>query len=461
MPQNTQHLKTMVRMCVVLALCSGVWVMLLLTGPAHAQPHQQASVGELLSQVNAYRASRGRAALQTHPSLMAAAQSHAQYVASTQNYGHIGEGGSTIIERAVQFGFRGYVYENFAYGSAGFASTAWAVDWWSRSAVHNTNMLRTVTHIGAGVATGPESTVFVLMVGEPYQNDGWAAADPNVPSDDAESANNALSVASGAQGVAANVPAEPAPPPAVPLVKSEPRADGSIVHTVQHGQTPWDVSVVYGVPLDDIFFMNNLRRGELVYPGDELIVRLAAGQPTPDRHSQPHLVQDGESMWGIASRYNIPIGDLLVYNGMAWGDVIVPGDIVLLAPPTPAPTNSPAPTDALPRADTAAPVATMAIAAADTATPTPSTTPTRLASPTATPLRLNTAVARDEHPPASHLTATATTMPQRNIVVRDEAAVGGENPLLIATVGFLVVVGISVIGLAAYATFSGGQRRSG
>lgn len=449
-PTTTRHLTLL--LVVTLALFTG-W---LATPTVDAQG---GSVADLMARVNSYRAANGRTPFQQHPSLMAAAQSHAEYVATTQNYGHIGAGGSTIISRANSFGFRGYVYENFAYGMSGFASTAWAVDWWSRSAVHNANMLRAVTHFGAGVATGPESTVFVLVVGKPYQNPGWAAEDqaPNTTNTNPEAAAPPDDIAP-----ADAAPAEPALPPAVPVVRSEPREDGSIIHVLQQGQTPWDISVVYGVPLEDLFYMNNLRRGQLVHPGEEIIVKLAAGMPTPDRTHRPHTVQEGESMWGIASRYNIPIGDLLAYNGMPWGHVIKPGDVVLLSAPTAAPTATPtATTDPAIRTATAAHTTPTATVTPITPTATPSRTPSP--TPTATPIRLNTAVAQviaaaqPTQPLSPPLRPTNDAPP----IAAQASTSGDTDALLLATVGFLIVVGLGVLGLTGFVVANGrgaGQR---
>lgn len=430
-------------------LCGVLFVLVLATIPAPQAAHAQGGSGDMLARVNNYRAANGRPALQTHPALQAAAQSHADWVATTRNYGHTGAGGSTVISRANSFGFSGYVYENYAYGSVGFASTAWAVDWWSRSAVHNANLLRGVTHFGGGVATGPESTVFVLVLGKPYSSGGGYPSAPPANSQPAPGPEND-----------ASAPQPPALPPAVPVVRAEPREDGSIVHTVRQGQTPWDVSVVYGVPLEDIFYMNNMRRGEYVYPGDELIVRLADGQPTPDRAARPHTVQDGDSMWGIASQYNIPIGELLSYNGLEWGAVIKPGDVVLLAPPTPTITPS-----ATPTSDATATPTFTATPITPTATPSPTSTTTQTPSATPTALRLHTAVAQDATPtppPRGQGEQTrqrdrrgeATAAPPA-ATLQTTGTDANNDSLLMATVGFLIVVGVGMLALTGVVVVRG------
>ncbi|MCY3946010.1 MAG: LysM peptidoglycan-binding domain-containing protein [Anaerolineaceae bacterium] len=77
-----------------------------------------------------------------------------------------------------------------------------------------------------------------------------------------------------AQAVAAV--SAPAPVYAPPVVTQQPRADGSIIHVVQAGDTIWTIGVAYDVHPHVIIERNALgMRGRFIYPGQELLIREA------------------------------------------------------------------------------------------------------------------------------------------------------------------------------------------
>lgn len=131
-----------------------------------------------------------------------------------------------------------------------------------------------------------------------------------------------------------------------PIAVSGPREDGSIVHTLQEGHTLWAISARYEVPIWEILLYNGLNEDSVIKPGDELTIRLAEGAeppptPTPPAH---HIVDDGDNSWSIAAWYNISLADFLWYNGMGENDMLQPGDEVkirLVEGEVPPPTPTP------------------------------------------------------------------------------------------------------------------------
>ncbi|MFY0635772.1 MAG: CAP domain-containing protein [Vannielia sp.] len=118
--------------------------------------------GEVGPAVNAYRVSRGRAALVAHPALAAAAQDQADYLAATGRTGHEGRGGSSVMQRVRGAGMQAcLVAENLSFGYPGAAQ---AVAGWKGSSGHNRNMLlREATLYGEGQA----GRVRVLVLARP------------------------------------------------------------------------------------------------------------------------------------------------------------------------------------------------------------------------------------------------------------------------------------------------------
>lgn len=139
---------------------------------------------------------------------------------------------------------------------------------------------------------------------------------------------------------------DPEPLFITPITLAEPGADGSIVHTVQEGQALWSLAAHYDVPLSDLLLYNGLKADAFVHTGDKIIIRLAEGAPLPPTPTPPttHLVREGESLWTIAASYNVKIGDVMWYNNLNEESFLQPGQEikVRLAPgELPPPTPTP------------------------------------------------------------------------------------------------------------------------
>lgn len=131
-----------------------------------------------------------------------------------------------------------------------------------------------------------------------------------------------------------------------PIELSAPREDGSIVHTVQQGHTFWAIAARYEVPLSDLYLFNGLNEDSFLNPGDELVIRLAEGQVPPPTPTPPasHVVREGESLWTIAANYQTDLATILWLNALPEDAVVHPGNEVrvrLVEGEEPPPTATP------------------------------------------------------------------------------------------------------------------------
>lgn len=214
-----------------------------------------ASAMDVISQINSYRAQNGLPAYQVHQALMTIAQAQSDHQAAIGSVTHTGPGGTSPRQRAQSVGYGGggtiWISE-IIYGGHQ-ATTATAMSWWKSSSVHNQAMLSSrYQEIGAGVTSSGDRTYFTAVMavvagGSSAGDDGSSSgSDPG----DAPPAN-----------------------PAVPVAVSDPRPDGSIVHEVQVGQTLWSIAAVYDVPLETLMSLNDLSKYDVIYPGQELVIR--------------------------------------------------------------------------------------------------------------------------------------------------------------------------------------------
>lgn len=237
--------------------------------PLHAP---SLSAGDLISGINQYRGNNGLYAYSRNSQLMSIAKDQSNYMASTGSITHSGSGGSRPIDRAYGAGYGGgktiWVSE-IIYG--GFqASEGDAIAWWKTSQIHHDTMLSSrYVDIGAGVAKSGQDYYYTVVVG----------------------------IVSGSSADTGGS----APPPALteseiiaPVELADPQPDGSIVHTVQAGQSPWLIAYAYKVPLGDLLARNGLTIDSLLYEGQKLVVKPASETtptstltPTPGATSTP------------------------------------------------------------------------------------------------------------------------------------------------------------------------------
>jgi LysM repeat protein len=286
------------------------------------QPVMAQSAGEVLQLVNGVRANYALTPFEYNAALAAAAQSHANWMAATGLYTHTGEGGSTPYTRATAAGYNGYVSENIVGGTS--LTPNQGVIWWQNSPVHFNTMISTrYVQAGTGYATDGDQNFYVLVVGLPS----------NQPAVQQPATTN-----------------NHAAPVIVPVIQlSAPREDGSIVHTVQSGQTMWAIAARYEVSLADLYLYNGMNEDSVLQPGNELTIRLPDGAPPPPTPTPPtaHLVREGETMWTIAARYRVSLSDIFWLNGLTEDSVLQPGTEIVVRlgegvtpPPTPTPQMS-------------------------------------------------------------------------------------------------------------------------
>ncbi len=280
----------------------------------------QSPTGEILNLVNNLRASYGLPGYTYNPTLAAAAQNHANWMAETAIYSHTGAGGSSPQTRANAVGYPGYVTENIVGGTR--LTPQQGIAWWRNSSVHfNTMISPRYTEAGVGFAQGHDQNFYVLVVGRPD------SAPPAAQRTD--------------EVTYLNIPffVEPIP-------VSAPRDDGSVWHVVGNGHTLWAIAARYEVTIAQIMLYNSLGENATINPGDELLIVLAEGQEPPPTPTPPatHRVRRGESAWVIAANYNINLAEFLWLNQMEMEDTLQPGEEVKIRllpgeepPPTPTP----------------------------------------------------------------------------------------------------------------------------
>ena len=123
--------------------------------------------------------------------------------------------------------------------------------------------------------------------------------------------------------------------------------------TVRSGDSVWSLANRHKVSVASVLKLNKLRSDSLIHPGDRLVLRRAAAPAasvpvktqTPSRPTaaaaRTHTVKSGDTLSGIAHRYNVSLSTLLRLNKLKATTLIYPGQRLTLSAATAAkPTSS-------------------------------------------------------------------------------------------------------------------------
>jgi LysM repeat protein len=237
---------------------------------SYAAPLAAPSPYDVIAAVNALRASHGLPPYAVDPILMMAAQTQADYLASTPNSdnGHIGPGGTDANARAKALGFPfptgldinenwGMLHEDESVQS--LITGQWSDPEHMHTMLHDRGQL-----VGAGVGISGDSAYIILDVAAYW---GDAGLTPQ-PTTSAYGENSATQYAVS-QYIA-------------PVKIATPSKDGSITHTVMSGQSLWMIADKYKVDVERLRQLNNLGTIDTIYIGQKILIQLPQ-TPTPTK----------------------------------------------------------------------------------------------------------------------------------------------------------------------------------
>lgn len=102
-----------------------------------------------------------------------------------------------------------------------------------------------------------------------------------------------------------------------------------MTHVVQRGDTFWDLSRRYDVPLRSLAQWNNMAPGDTLRPGQQLVVWDRKAERRTLRTIQ-YQVRRGDSLARISSRFKVSVNDLLNWNGLSRDQYLQPGQTLKL-----------------------------------------------------------------------------------------------------------------------------------
>ena len=102
-------------------------------------------------------------------------------------------------------------------------------------------------------------------------------------------------------------------------------------HTVRPGETLWGIAQAYGVGVRELASWNRMAPADTLHPGQELAVWVDDGSlegvagPEQRTQSVTYTVQQGDSLSRIGQRFNVRVGQIKRWNGLADDRYLQPG----------------------------------------------------------------------------------------------------------------------------------------
>ncbi len=150
------------------------------------------------------------------------------------------------------------------------------------------------------------------------------------------------------------------PTPIGMVVLQTPDADGRIIHEVQPYQALITIADAYHVTVERILALNGLQADWTLRVGQKLVISPGNITPSPTLSAIQkltpeadgkyyHMIQSGETLLWIAGLYEVPLSDLMNWNGLDNTSVIYADQrLLLLITPPATPTLTPAPATTTP-----------------------------------------------------------------------------------------------------------------
>ena len=88
-----------------------------------------------------------------------------------------------------------------------------------------------------------------------------------------------------------------------------------ISHTIERGDNLWDLAIKFDTEVEIIEQINYMN-GEVLSIGKSLLIPLSKTKTNNFIPYEMHIVSEGDTLWEIAKKYNIEVGDLVKMNSI-------------------------------------------------------------------------------------------------------------------------------------------------
>ncbi len=118
-----------------------------------------------------------------------------------------------------------------------------------------------------------------------------------------------------------------------PSVDSPEIESNEIIYIVKSGDTLSKIALEYNTTVGEIVSLNNIQNPNLIFPGQRLTIKTSnSGEfdNTNNTERINYVVQRGDTLWGIARRFNTTINEVASINNIQNPNLIFPGENLII-----------------------------------------------------------------------------------------------------------------------------------
>jgi LysM repeat protein len=117
---------------------------------------------------------------------------------------------------------------------------------------------------------------------------------------------------------------------AAPGTTPVPGTETRFVHIVQPGEGLIEIATRYGVDMNTLATANNLVNRNVLRVGQELVIPGITARDAAVRSGAVHIVQSGESLLGIALRFGVTVEEIMEFNDITNPNNITVGQQIII-----------------------------------------------------------------------------------------------------------------------------------
>jgi len=114
--------------------------------------------------------------------------------------------------------------------------------------------------------------------------------------------------------------------------QNAPRKGSKKIHTVKAGDTWWDIANAYNVGVNKLTSWNSKAPGDVLHPGQKLVVWTKGNTANSSKtvRSVNYTIRSGDSLWKISQKFNVSVAQVREWNGLSERTLLKPGQNLTL-----------------------------------------------------------------------------------------------------------------------------------
>ena len=113
--------------------------------------------------------------------------------------------------------------------------------------------------------------------------------------------------------------------------------DDYIRYTIQRGDTLSEIAQRYNTTVNELVRLNNIQNPNMIYSNEILLIPTknnSISTGSEDKNNTIYIVQRGDSLYSIAKRFNTTVQNIVNNNGISNPNLIYPGQSLIIAKST-------------------------------------------------------------------------------------------------------------------------------